>query len=70
MDNKGPNLGTEGRCLQEEQEAGTEQVGAPPFWHREDHGCGANEYFIDGKLAVAVVLGRRILISRPVDPDV
>lgn len=34
-----------------------------PSRHRADRDCGVAEYFIDGKLDVAVVLGMWILIS-------
>ena len=34
-----------------------------PSRHRADCGCGTAEYFIDGKLDVAMVLGMWILIS-------
>ena len=45
-----------------EEEAPSRQKPLPSR-HRADHGCGATEYFIDGKLDVAVVLGMQILIS-------
>lgn len=34
-----------------------------PSGYRADRDCGATEYFIDGKLDVAVALGIQILIS-------
>lgn len=36
-----------------------------PDTEQKDHGCGAAEYFIDGKLDVAVVLALWLLISWP-----
>lgn len=40
-----------------------------PLRRRADRGCGVAECSIDGKLDVAVVPGRQILISWPVYPD-
>lgn len=54
-------------CAWEEWEPGTsltERQELLPSRHRADRGCSAAEYFIGGKLDVAMVLGMWILISR------
>jgi len=50
-------------CAEEWRQALSRWEPLPSGYRAADHGCGATEYFIDGKLDVAVVLGMQILIS-------